>query len=385
MIYGDDRLAVGAGVSSIVLHEHEFSLDAFVPFARAVFVNVRRAQALGRLDEVHHLLADGLWTELQTEGPARELAGPVTATAAVVRAGEEGAWDTVVVRFATQPSPGRGGVARRIEDWTFQRPARETQTAGEPATQERCPMCDAPITLAEDGTCRYCHVAVAGGRGGWRVVRLAAAPIGPASAVPASAMARRRPFRWLALALAVVLLPGAGVALALEMSGSFKPGDSATPSAAAGGLITGQGSFAGAITGTADGDLVLLGGDGPCAVRARDFTGLSFTHTESSDGGSKLLTTVVNMPPGVRGPGGYDMATTAFRLTESYQFRPDDPRALAKSQVWTVQPGRTKAVLDVRSDGSGTLTVMSLAPASPRPANDSLGGPLDLTLSFTCH
>jgi hypothetical protein len=72
-----------------------------------------------------------------------------------------------------------------------------------------------------------------------------------------------------------------------------------------------------------------------------------------------------------------------MKLTASYQFDATAGRD-ARNQVWDVRPGQTKAVLLVRPDGSGTLTVAGLAPQDPQAEGDSLGDPLNVTLSSTC-
>jgi hypothetical protein len=151
--------------------------------------------------------------------------------------------------------------------------------------------------------------------------------------------------------------------------------------------LTGHGSFSGAVTGDTEGTVVFFGGvTGSCPSRAKHVSGVSFTDIESSDGGRKVLATRATLPPGVEGPGTYDLGTTPLQVSANYAFTPDATGGEAKpeGQVWRVQPGQTRAVLVIRPDGSGTLTVSGLAPSVPQAAGNSLGQPLGFSESFSC-
>jgi hypothetical protein len=152
--------------------------------------------------------------------------------------------------------------------------------------------------------------------------------------------------------------------------------------------LSGHGSFSGAVTGDTEGTVVFFGGvTGSCASRAKHVGGVSFTDIESSDGGRKVLATRASLPPGVQGPGTYDLSSTPLQVSANYAFTPDRAGGEAKpeAQVWRVQPGQTRAVLVIRSDGSGTLSVSGLAPTVTQAAGNSLGQPLAFSESFSCR
>src|ERR1700730_3520732 len=64
-----------AGAQAIVQHDPNFSLDAFVSFAAAVFLRVSQARAAGNLAEVSRLLDAGVAAELRAEGARKDRAG----------------------------------------------------------------------------------------------------------------------------------------------------------------------------------------------------------------------------------------------------------------------------------------------------------------------
>jgi hypothetical protein len=387
---------------AITDHDPSFSLDAFVPFAEAVFLRVNRARAAGQLDDVRRLLADGLWQEFQAEGPAPQRATLAIAAAQVMAAGQDGTWDTVLVRF-TARQPGRRG-RTEVEDWTFQRPVATPAAPGEAAqtggpaaatgTEDQCPVCGAPLSLTDEGTCRYCGAAARGGLGGWRLVRTAA--VQPQEATRAAGLGSRAGCY---LALGILLLALVPTIFALVLTGviagfvqhtlSSVPAVAGAVPGGGGGShqLTGHGSFSGAVTGDTEGTVVFFGGvTGSCPSRAKHVSGVSFTDIESSDGGRKVLATRATLPPGVEGPGTYDLGTTPLQVSANYAFTPDATGGEAKpeGQVWRVQPGQTRAVLVIRPDGSGTLTVSGLAPSVPQAAGNSLGQPLGFSESFSC-
>jgi hypothetical protein len=398
---------------AITDHDPSFSLDAFVPFAEAVFLRVNRARAAGQLDEVRRLLGDGLWQQFRVEGPAPARASLTIDDAQVMAAGQDGTWDTVLVRF-TGRQPGRRGGAL-LEDWTFQRPvgaamqpaaAAEAgpQTAGEPAPPaegatapaaggEECPVCGAPLSLTGEGACRYCGAAARGGLGGWRLVRTVPVQAPEPELVRTGGLGSRAGCILAAVILTVALVP---TVLALVLTGvivgfvhqtvSEVTGIGSAPVGAP-ARLSGHGSFSGAVTGDTEGTVVFSGGvTGSCASRAKQFTGISFSDVESSDGGRKVLLTHATLPAGIEGPGTYDLSTTPLQLSVNYSFSPDAAggQARREAQIWRIQPGQTRAVLVLRPDGSGTLTVSGMAPTLPQAAGSSLAQPLGFTESFSC-
>jgi len=388
---------------AITDHDPSFSLDAFVPFAEAVFLRVNRARAAGRLDEVRRLLADGLWQQFQVEGPVPARASLAIDDAQVMAAGQDGTWDTVLVRFTGRLPGHRSGA--QMEDWTFQRPVAATaEPAGrsepiaegataEAASGQECPVCGAPLSLTDDGACRYCGAAARGGLGGWRLVRTAPVQAQESELVRSRSLGSRAGCILAAVILAVALVP---TVLALVLTGVIVGFVHQTvsevtgmggPPAGGPARLSGQGSFSGAITGDTQGTVVFSGGvTGSCASRAKQFTGVSFTDMESSDGGRKVLLTRATLPAGVEGPGTYDLSTTPLEVSANYAFTPDQAGAQARreAQIWRARSGETRAVLVLRPDGTGKLTVSGLAPALPQPAGSSLGQPLGFTESFSC-
>jgi hypothetical protein len=383
----DIQVAFGTGgpweaaldTAAITAHDPSFSLEAFVSFAEAVFLRVNQARATGHLDGVRRMLTDTVVEELEAEGRTHRT-GVALDRAAAVDAGREGAWDTVTVRFAAHASTGDRTLPFG-EDWTFQRPA----SASAATAAADCPVCGAPRLLTAEGACRYCGSPIAGGTGGWLLVRYEAVDALALAAVLEPALAPPKtssswPVRRGCLATSIALLVVAGsIAFGATHDNG---GGSSTPQVS----FSGQANLTGAITSGMDGDVRVLGAStGNCAAMVRDAVGLSFTHTETSDRGDKTLTAVVNLPPGVRGPGTYDLSQTPMKLTVDYQSQTTSGSgAAARSQVWDVRSGQTGAVLVLKPDGSGTLTVAGLAPEDTQPPGDSLGNPLNIALSVSC-
>src|SRR5207253_3057617 len=104
---------------------------------------------------------------------------------------------------------------------------------------------------------------------------------------------------------------------------------------------------------------------------------------ESAAGGQKVLAARVTLPPGVEGPGEYDLATTGNQLDVTYSFSPGQAGGKTEAQRWKPQPGTTVASLVIRPDASGKLTARGLVPTFPKPGSP-LGQPLNLTVSFSC-
>jgi hypothetical protein len=292
---------------AITDHDPSFSLDAFIPFAEAAFLRVNRARADGQLEPVRHLLADGLWQEFQAEGSKPERAGLAVGSAEATQAGQDGSWDSVVVRFTTRSL---------VEDWIFQRPIASSGSSGGPA---ECPVCGAPLSLTEEGSCRYCGAAARGGLGGWRLVRTT--PAGPSAPRPGQLpQARGSRLGWVvaAVILAATLVP---VIFTLVMTrataGVQHAALNQVPSTRS-PQVSGHANFTGALNENPPGRVTLSGGvTGACSSRARQTSGLTFSDVESVEGGRKALVVHVSLPPGVEGPGEYDLATASSPLTVS--------------------------------------------------------------------
>ena len=395
-----DALPFSTG-AAITDHDPSFSLDAFIAFAEAVFLRVNRARADGALGQVRHVLGDGLWQEFQAEGPRPDRAGLLATGSEATRSGQDGSWDTVVIRFTARTAGRRSRPL--MEDWTFQRPvtkpvpdreaAAGAAAPGPGADAEECPVCGAPLSLTDEGTCRYCGASARGGLGGWRLVRTAAAQRAPAAQPVELRSASRRGSRLGLIAPVIVAAALLPIGFALVKTGV---GDSVvhrTPTgapAASTSHLSAQASFTGAVSGDTDAPITMLGGGiGPCSSRARHVAGLVFSKIENSEGGKKVFAIHARLPPGRDGPGTYDLKETPLDLDASYTFSPDQASRQAggrlESQFWKIQPGTTTAVLVIRADASGSLTASGLLPVAPQPGGNSLGEALNFTVSFSCR
>jgi hypothetical protein len=124
------------------------------------------------------------------------------------------------------------------------------------------------------------------------------------------------------------------------------------------------------------GDIEFLGGrSGTCSADARDAVGVSYSQGDGSYGGGKHLAVEVDLPPGVQGPGTYDLTTTPMNITATYNF------TATEHQDYAVVAGRTGAKLVINGDGSGSLEITDLALL---PMDDPTTAPLHLVVSFTC-
>jgi hypothetical protein len=366
---------------AITDHDPSFSLDAFIPFAEAAFLRVNRARGDGQLEPVRHLLADGLWQEFQAEGPKPERAGMAVGSAEATQAGQDGSWDSVVVRFTTR-APERGG-GSLVEDWIFQRPVASSADSG--AAPAECPVCGAPLSLTEEGSCRYCGAAARGGLGGWRLVRTAPAR---ASTARPGRLPRARGSRlgWAvaAVILAATLVPVIFTLVVTGVTAGVQHGTLNVVPSTRPAQVSGHASFTGALNENPPGRVTVSGGvTGACSSRARQASGLTFSDIESVEGGRKALVVHVSLPPGMEGPGEYDLATTSSQLTVSYSLSPGQAGSKPASQIWKPQPGLTVASLVIRPDASGKLTANGLAPTFPKPGSP-LGQALNLTVAFSC-
>jgi hypothetical protein len=400
-------------VAAIAAHDPGFNVDAFLSFAQGVFLGVTRARAAGQVDGVRRLLVDGMWTQLQGEGPVPELAGVAVDHARLVAAGAQGGWDTAVVRFTARPTAGHHHEPW-TEDWTFQRPVHAPPAPAAPAaddpgsaeagpspvqagTQE-CPNCGAPLVLDDDGSCRYCHVSVAGGLGGWRLARTER-PEPPSlpfagSAAAAAAKAGRRTGVIVAVIVFASVLP-AVIGIILAATAGHKAASDAfkqipSPHGTAGGTtqLSGQATFSGGVTGTTDGDVSTTGGAaGTCAGRAANVIGLTFQHAEQTvdNGvpGTQALAFALSLPPGAKGPGTYAFPGTAMTMDATFVFTPDEGKEGGQSQVWHVGPTAT-VTLQLLADDSGTLNVNGLVPADHADPNDSLSKSLNIAFHLSC-
>jgi len=123
---------------------------------------------------------------------------------------------------------------------------------------------------------------------------------------------------------------------------------------------------------------VLSGAYGSCVIQARTFQTLVFAHEEQVNSRQEELLVTANLPNGTAGSGRYDLAGTNLSISAVFS------RTGESNQLWSVRPGQSRATLQVKPDGSGTLTAASLAAAYPRPAGDPTSRPLNVSFSFAC-
>ena len=397
-------------VGAIAAHDPAFNVDAFLSFAQGVFLSVTRARAAGQVEGVRRLLADGMWVQLEDEGPVPGFIGLTVEHAHLVAASAQGGWDTAAVRFTARPTTGHH-LEPWTEDWTFQRPVHAPPVPGPAAGDDagsigtgpgpakadggECPNCGAALVLDDDGSCRYCHASVAGGLGGWRLVRTERPE--PSAFAPATAAAKagRRTGVIVAVTVFAFALPAViGIILALA-AGHHTANAAFTQLPDVRGTtdggrtqLSGQATFSGGVTGTTDGDVSTTGGaSGSCSARAANVIGLTFRHTEQTLGndvpGTQALAFTLSLPPGAKGPGTYTFPAMPLVLDATFVFTPDNGQAGGQSQVWHVGPKAT-LTLQLLADDSGTLNVDGLVPADHADPRDSLSKPLNIAFHLSC-
>jgi predicted lipid-binding transport protein (Tim44 family)/predicted nucleic acid-binding Zn ribbon protein len=143
-------------------HDPAFSEETFLSFARAVTARLSRACGACDLEPVRRVLGPDYLEHLQAICQTPSDAEITITSAYLVSAETRGDRDTAVVRvhYARDQK-------LFIVDDTFQRPATATSRVED---QRECPVCGAPLSLDEQGICRYCGTPVLGGMGGWRLV-----------------------------------------------------------------------------------------------------------------------------------------------------------------------------------------------------------------------
>lgn len=396
--------AMAPGVNTIHAIDPSFDGSEFLVFAQGAFQRVQDARAEGRLDDVRPLVSETLWPSFKSahSGKAPKVVSIEHAT--IYDAHRDAAWDSVTVRFGAKTEGKRNNDL--VEDWTFQRPA----VTGQQHLPVECPSCGAPLSLDDNGGCRYCRVTVTGARGGWKLVRAVPANLAPKTS-------RSSGLSWVAafvifMVLMTVVLPIAILVVvsrttsdafdSFGISGSTNglDGPSAksstnekvqaptvpTTRSPAKQSVSGSSTFSGAFTGTLQDGLTTAGAtSGACADRARTVNGVTVGSTSRViDGGGESrrnLALRATLPAGTQGAGTYDLATTPMEITVSLSASQNG--GTAQNQVWTVGP-TTTATLAVDATDSGTLRVAGLQPTTPKAPGDPLGGQLAVDITFTC-
>ncbi len=398
---------MAAGVSTIHAIDASFNGEEFLTFAQGTFSRVMQARTAGRLEDVRPVLSQNMW---QTFSAAKGKV-PVVATiehATIYDAHRDASWDSVTVRIAAKTTARKKNDL--VEDWTFQRPA----VTGQQQLPPECPSCGAPLSLDENGACKYCRVAVGGARGGWKLVRALPPPAAPKVS---TGFGRAWVAFWIIFMILMTVVLPIGIVVAVtkttsDVTGGFgsfgssggasivsqkgpekvtskttttkaRGATTSTTSAPLPGTTTGSATFSGGITGNADGKIVLPGGaSGPCGGRPAGTSGLVYSFSGVDDTEQQAISVTMNLPAGVRGPGDFDLATTPMSITASFAGQPTDGGA-STAQTWTVGPGTT-ATFSLGAEASGSLTVNGLQPTAPFPAGDSLGQPLSVVVTFSC-
>jgi hypothetical protein len=377
------------GVQTITAIDANFNGDEFLSYAQGAFWRVMQARESGNLTEVRPLVSDSMYSHLQAMGTKKAPHIESIQYATVYDARHDSSWDTVTVRFAAKTSAKKKNDF--VEDWTFQRPAAHGQA---PLPRE-CPSCGAPLTLDDNGGCKYCRVSVGGARGGWKLVRTGPPSTGTNAAAAGVGARRRNGGRawvvfWVAFMILMTVVLPIGIWVAIDQSTSdvFDSfgSSSDTPGAIArsgGPTTTGTATFSGAITGPIEGEVVTVGGtSGPCASRAGDISGFTFVHRAAD--GTQTITVTMSYPEGQKGATTFDLATAPFTITTAYAANPDPAAgALPSAQTWAPGEGTT-GTFTLTGDAAGTLTVANLVPAAPTAPEDPLGQPLTVDVAFTC-
>jgi hypothetical protein len=391
--------SMASGVSTITAIDSSFNGEEFLTFAQGSFLRVMEARAAGKLDDVRPLLSQNMWQTFHNDkGKAPKIASIEHAT--IYDARRDAAWDSVTVRIAAKTTARKKNDL--VEDWTFQRPA----VTGQQQVAAECPSCGAPTSLDENGSCRYCRVAVAGARGGWKLIRAVPPPSAPKVASGARGMLA---FWVIFMILMTVVLP-IGIGLVIwkstdSVTNSFGfnstsnggplvssnskenvvPTVKPVPTVEPAGSLAATTVFTGGFNGSLDGSIVLSGAmAGPCESRPPNVSGLVFTTGGTGDDGEEVTATVtMNLPPEARGPGDFALPATKIDIVASFSGHYPDGKDADSTQTWTVGP-TTTAAFKIDAQGGGSLSVADLQPSSPFPANNSLGKPLQLNLSFTC-
>lgn len=399
--------AMASGVSTISAIDASFNGDEFLSFAQGAFLRVQEAKANGRIDDVRPLVSETVWPSFKA---AQTQKGPKVVSiehATIYDAHRDAHVDSVTVRFAAKTEARKKNDL--IEDWTFHRPA---VTSAQQLPPE-CPSCGAPLSLDENGSCKYCRVTVGGARGGWKLVR----------AVPAITPTRTRSSgaTWLwsfiiFMVLMTVVLPiGIMIAVGKTTSDAFNgfgsssngspgtsvqsktkenvnPSQKSVPKSsstikAVPGTVSGTADLTGAITGSTSGTTSTVGGtSGPCATRAANVSGLTFaeTQTDPNTAGQQTITVTMNLPAGSKGPGTYDLATSAIDLSAAYASSPPAGSASPpEAQTWKLGP-TSSVTFTLDENDSGTLEFSGLTPTAPFDQGNSLSQPLSGTIEFTC-
>jgi hypothetical protein len=151
-------------LASISQRDANFDIEAFLSQVASTYLRVARARGNGQPDDVRDVIADSAWSELRLDAPVTDdppRSSPVLSEPEVARASTD-ALDTIVVRFS---ATGKGG-ERRVEDWTFQRPATALTA---PPEGVKCAQCGARGSIGPDGRCRYCGATAEPTQ--WKVTR----------------------------------------------------------------------------------------------------------------------------------------------------------------------------------------------------------------------
>lgn len=393
--------AMAPGVSTISAIDASFNADEFLTFAQETFLRIHEARHAGRIDDIRPVVSETIWPSFRSAMMKKAPAVKSIEYATIYNAHRDASVDSVTVRFAAKTEARKKNDL--VEDWTFQRPA----VTGQQSLPVECPSCGAPLTLDENGGCRYCRVHVVGVRGGWKLVKAVPPPTPGRSG---SGGARLWLIFWIVFMILMTVVLPIGIILAVNnttgeafdsfgLSGSpttlngpaaksstneqVTPGQSPKPAVGKG--VEGSAQVSGAINGTFDGTTTTTGGNvGTCTSRAPKVTGLTYAMVgaETDDSGLELktLSFTLQLPAGSQGPGSYDLTGTAMQLSAAATRAPTK-QGQPPSQAWTAGPDTT-ATFQLEGDDSGTLTFANLKPAFP--TGDTFGQPLSGTITFTC-
>ncbi len=187
--------AVDPGVDEVIAQIRQrdpaFDKDTFLNQASDAFYLVQKAWCDQEPAESRKVMADGVWVrhkaqmeELAAANKTNVLEELSIGSSTIVGANTDADNDTLVTRFyavsrdydvdKTSGRIVRGDRQMRgfQEDWAFQRSSRALTRPDGGTLSQKCPNCGAPLTLDNNGTCRYCKEMVMGGKHDWVLTRI---------------------------------------------------------------------------------------------------------------------------------------------------------------------------------------------------------------------
>ncbi len=183
--------ALEAGLARIASHDPAFDEPGLLTEAEGIHALVSRSWLQLDPEMARSVVAEPLLSERRRALEAKAARGERPhadelhigrADVVAATVDEDAGTETVVVRIHTysraydldadgQLLSGDQELRLWSEDWHLIRPTSEV-TRRATGTSQVCPRCGSPLSLADDGTCTYCHAQVAAGASGWQVIEI---------------------------------------------------------------------------------------------------------------------------------------------------------------------------------------------------------------------